>query len=410
MSTKESVRVLIADKLSQTAVTALEKLGAQVEMHADLSADDLPNKVGGAEILIVRSTKVTAKTIDAASSLSLIIRAGAGVNTIDVAAATRRGIHVSNCPGKNSDAVAELALGLLLAADRRLIDASVDMRAGRWRKKEYGNAAGLRGRTLGIVGLGAIGRAVAAGAHGLGMKVMAWSRSLTPEQAEALGIKFAADPLEVAAKSDAVTVHLAAAPETAQLISSKFFDAMKPGAIFINTSRGEIVDMAALSKAIADKKIRAALDVFADEPAGGDAAFPHTELAAMLAAATPHVGASTEQAAEAIASEVVRIVRVYLETGKPPQSVNVREKSAAQTSLVIRHFNRVGVLASVLDELKNAGINIEEMQNTIFGGEGIAKDSDGVAASCTLRLDERPSGEVVEKLRSLENVIQVSLK
>lgn len=410
MSSEQPVRILIADKLSPSAVSALEKLGAHVEMHADLSADDLPERIGETEILVVRSTKVTSRTIDAAGSLSLIIRAGAGVNTIDVAAATRRGIHVSNCPGKNSDAVAELAIGLLLAADRRIVNASADMRAGRWRKKEYGNAAGLRGRTLGIVGLGAIGRAVAVAARGLGMKVTAWSRSLTPEAADALGVKYAADPVELAARSDAVSVHLAATGETEHFISTAFFSAMKEGAIFINTSRGEIVDTAALTRAIAEKKIRAALDVFENEPSGGDAEFADKALAALLAGATPHVGASTEQAAEAIASEVVRIVKVYLETGKPPQSVNVRDKSAAQTSLVVRHFNRVGVLASVLDELKNAGINIEEMENTIFGGEGMTKESDGIAASCTLRLDEKPAADLVKKIRGLENIIQVSVK
>ncbi|WP_455381542.1 NAD(P)-dependent oxidoreductase [Salinispira pacifica] len=410
MSSEAPVQILIADKLSQTAVTALEKLGAKVEMHADLSADDLPDRIGETEILIVRSTKVTAKTIEAAGSLSMIIRAGAGVNTIDVAAATRRGIHVANCPGKNSDAVAELAIGLLLAADRRIVDASADMRAGRWRKKEYGNAAGLRGRTLGIVGLGAIGRAVAAAAQGLGMKVIAWSRSLTAETAESLGIRQASDPIELAGRSDAVTVHLAATEDTAHFISGPFFDAMKPGSIFINTSRGEIVDTAALSKAMKEKKIRAAVDVYEGEPAGGEAEFAGTELASALAASTPHIGASTEQAAEAIAAETVRIVKVYLETGKPPHSVNVRDKSAAQTSLVVRHYNRVGVLASVLDELKYEGINIEEMENTIFGGESMNRDADGVAASCTLRLDEKPTAELVKRIRALENIIQVSVK
>jgi len=403
MGHEEPVRILIADALSATAVTALEQLGAKVTVNASVKAEELPAHIGDAEILVVRSTKVTAAAVDAASSLSLIIRAGAGVNTIDVAAATRRGIHVANCPGKNSNAVAELAIGLLIAADRSIVNATVDVRAGKWRKKLYGEAAGLRGRTLGIVGLGAIGRAVAECAHGLGMKVIGWSRSLTPETAEELGIRACATPLELAARSDAVSVHLAVAPETERFIGAAFFDAMKSGAIFVNTSRGEIVDHEALRSAVEKKSIRAALDVFDSEPAGGDAVFADTALANLVSAATPHIGASTEQSADAIASEVVRIVRVYLETGKPPQSVNVREKSAAPNSLVVRHFNRVGVLASVLDVLKEAGINIEEMENTIFGGEG-------VAASCTLRLDERPTPQVIARLRDADNIIQVSLK
>ncbi|HUX21847.1 MAG TPA: 3-phosphoglycerate dehydrogenase family protein [Spirochaetia bacterium] len=415
MASEESVRVLIADKLSETAVLALSKLGAAVEVRSELSEEELPSAIGSSEVLIVRSTKVSAKAIEAGGNLSLIIRAGAGVNTIDLAAATRRGIHVANCPGKNSDAVAELAIGLMLAADRRIVDASTDLRDGRWRKKEYGKAAGLKGRTLGIVGLGSIGQAVAQIAHGLGMKVVGWSRSLTAERAEEMGIGYSVDLLELADKADAVSVHLALAPETKHLIAKPFFDAMKEGAIFVNTSRGEIVDTDALRSAIESRHLRAAGDVFESEPSGGEAAFGDNELATLLCASTPHIGASTEQASEAIAREVVRIVRVYLETGKPPHSVNVREKSAARTSLVVRHLNRVGVLASVLDELKAAGINIEEMENTIFGGipgsgEGGASASDGVAASCTLRLDESPGPETVDRIRRMDNIIQVSLK
>jgi D-3-phosphoglycerate dehydrogenase len=198
-------------------------------------------------------------------------------------------------------------------------------------------------------------------------------------------------------------------------VAKPFFDAMKEGAIFVNTSRGEIVDTNALRNAIESRHLRASGDVFEGEPSAGEAEFADNDLAALLCASTPHIGASTEQASEAIAREVIRIVQVYLETGKPPHSVNVREKSAARTSLVVRHLNRVGVLASVLDELKAAGINIEEMQNTIFGGipgsgKGGTADSDGVAASCTLRLDESPSLETVDRIRGLENIIQVSLK
>lgn len=413
MANEESVRVLIADKLSERAVLALRELGTAVEVRPELTESELPDAIGDTEILIVRSTKVSAQAIAAAENLALIIRAGAGVNTIDLAAATRRGIHVANCPGKNSDAVAELAVALLLAADRRIVDATLRMREGKWQKKEFGKAAGLKGRTLGIVGLGSIGQAVARRAHGLEMKVIAWSRSLTEERAAELGVGYCPDLQTLAAKADAVSVHIAAAPETEHLIGKQFFEALKEGAIFVNAARGEIVDSEALQQAVQSRQLRAACDVYENEPSGGDAAFPATTLASMLYGATPHIGASTEQASEAIAGEVVRIVQVYLETGKPPRSVNVHEKSAARTSLVVRHLNRVGVLASVLDELKAAGINIEEMENTIFGGvaeSAKSEPSDGVAASCTLRLDERPSPETVERIRGLENIIRVSLK
>lgn len=401
MSGDAKLRVLIADKLSDSVTRALEGLGAVVTTLPEVSSEQLAAEMKDTEVLIVRSTRVTQDAIAAANALSLIIRAGAGVNNIDLGAANRSGIHVSNCPGKNTDAVAELALGMMIACDRRIVDATIDLRSGKWRKKEYSNAVGLRGRMLGIVGYGAIGQALAERAKALHMHVAAWSRSLSPERAEEDGVLHCSSPLVLAGRSDIVSVHLASTPETERLLGAAFFAAMKRGAIFINTARGEVVDSAALVAAIREKKLRVGVDVFADEPAGGEAEFAVKEFASLLTA-TPHIGASTDQASEAIASEVVRIVRVYTETGKPPNCVNTREKSIAPNNLVVRHFNRVGVLASVLDELKQIGVNIEEMENTIF--------ADGTAASCTLKLDDRPDAATIEKIRRLENVIQVSLK
>jgi len=395
------MNILIADKLSSKAVNELEKMGAQITLKSDLSADDLPEHVKDVEILIVRSTKVTAATISAAPMLSLIIRAGAGVNTIDLKTAGERAIHVANCPGKNTDAVAELAIGLLIAADRRIVDASCDLRAGRWRKKEYAKANGLKGRTLGVVGLGSIGKAVVARAKGLQMNVLAWSRSLTDEKAEELGICRADSPLVLAEKSDAVCIHLAANAETKHLINAEFLAKMKDGAILVNAARGEVVDSMAVMEAVNTKGIRYAADVFENEPTGGEADFAATDFASVITA-TPHIGASTEQAAEAIAAEVVRIVDAYRQSGKPLNAVNVCAKSKAVKSLVIRHYNRVGVLAGVLDCLKDAGINVEEMENTIFEGDQ--------AASCALQLDTAPSDELIAVIGSAENIIQVMIK
>jgi D-3-phosphoglycerate dehydrogenase len=395
------MNILIADKLSQSAVAALENLGAKVTVNAELSEDTLAGALQDAEILIVRSTKVNAAAIKAAPALSLIIRAGAGVNTIDLAAANERGIHVANCPGKNNDAVAELAIGLLIAADRRIADAAAALRRGTWSKGEFGKARGLKGRTLGIIGLGAIGSAVAAIAQAMGMEVVAWSRSLTPERAEELGIGFCASPVDVAKASDAVTVHVAGNKQTAGLIGVDFFAALKKGAIFLNTSRGDVVDTAALKAAAAEKGIRFGLDVFENEPAGSSGSFADVELAA-AGTCTPHIGASTDQASEAIAEEVVNIVRSYRDTGKPLNTVNVRAKSTATTSLVVRHYNKVGVLAGVLDELRGEGVNIEEMENMIFEG--------GATASCTLLLDDLPSDVALDKMRKNPVIIQVSLK
>jgi D-3-phosphoglycerate dehydrogenase len=395
------MKVLIADKVSSKMVSDLESLGCDISLNPDLSAETLPIAVVGVDVLIVRSTRVSAEAIAAGTSLSLIIRAGAGVNTIDLKAASERGVYVANCPGKNADAVAELAIGLLLAADRRIPDALVDLRAGKWRKKEYGKARGLKNRTLGIVGLGNIGAAVARRAQGLEMNVIAWSRSLTPEKARALGIGFCPALADLAEQADAISVHLALSKETRGLLDGDFFGRMKKGALFINTARSEVIDLAALKDALRSGQIRAGLDVFENEPSGGDAAFVDQELAGLLCAAAPHIGASTDQAEEAIAEETVRIARTFMATGKPLNAVNPR-KLHTGINCIVRHYNRVGVLANVLNELRSEGINVEEMENTIFEGE--------LAACCSLVLDKTPSAPLLKRIACGDNIIQAVLK
>lgn len=392
------MKVLIADKLSKQTEQTLRDLGIDLDVQPDLSAEQLPEAIGDAQVLVVRSTRVNADTISAGHKLSLIVRAGAGVNTIDTTAASNRGIYVTNCPGMNSAAVAELAIGLLVACDRRIVDASTDLRDGKWRKKEYGKARGLRGRTLGIVGAGTIGRAVAHRARGLGMEVAAWSRSLDPRRATELGLDYCESPMELASCCDAVSVHLAASPETKGFIDREFLQAMRPGAIFLNTSRGEVVDQAALVEAIEQQGLRVGLDVFDSEPSSGDAPFEDTALARCITA-TPHIGASTEEAADAVAGAVVQIIRTFHETGKPANPINMCLRSPATHSLVVRHYNRVGVLAGILGMLREEGINVEEMENTIFDG--------AEAACCTLQLDAAPSRAVLTALENNELILQV---
>lgn len=395
------MNILIADKLSETAVKNLEEEGFKVKMMPDLGADDLPQEIEPYDILIVRSTKVNAKTIQNGKNLSLIIRAGAGVNTIDIEEASRLGIHVTNCPGKNTAAVAELAMGLIISADRRIADCTEDIRNGKWNKKLYSKAAGLKGKTLGIIGVGAIGKALANGAKAFGINIIAWSRSLTEEKAEELGIGFCKTPIDVAKNSDIISVHLAANNDTKKMINKDFFSKMKDGAIFINTSRGEIVDTNALKDAINTKNVKAALDVYENEPGSSSTEFEDVVLAKMITG-THHIGASTEQAAEAIAAEAVRIVKVFVENGQPPNVVNLRTKSETNINLVVRHFNKVGVLAGILDEIRSAGINIEEMQNSVFNG--------GKAAVCTIKLDAKPEKDLIAKILENSDIINVSLK
>jgi D-3-phosphoglycerate dehydrogenase len=343
-------------------------------------------------ILIVRSTKVTAKTLHAGTSLTLVIRAGAGIDTIDVATASSRGIFVSNCPGKNSIAVAELVMALVLACDRRIPDQAADLRQGKWNKSEYSKARGLYGRTLGIVGLGQIGKEVALRAHAFGMRVLAWSRTLTHEEADRLGLAYAQSPLEVARLSDVVTINVAANAETKHLVSAEFLAAMRPGAYLINTSRGSVVDEAALAQAVAEKKLRAGLDVFQGEPSGGTGQFGNAIVQAPGVYGTHHVGASTDQAQVAIAHDVIRIVQAFQATGEVPNVVNRLARSSASHVLVIRHRNRPGVLAHVFGVLANAEINVEEVENIIYHG--------AQATLARIHLDGEPGNGALERIKS----------
>ena len=386
--------VLIADKFEKVGIDGLKELGCTVVTQPDVKADELPGRIREIDphILIVRSKKVTADALKAGTALTLVIRAGAGIDTIDVETASARGIFVSNCPGKNSIAVAELVLALLLSLDRRVPDQVAELRQGRWNKGEYSKARGLYGRTLGIVGLGQIGREVAARARAFGMRVVGWSRSLTHEEADRLGVTYAQTPLDVARLSDAVSVNVAANADTKHLIDGEFLAAMRPGAYLINTSRGSVVDEAALERAVRERGIRAGLDVFQSEPAGSTGEFAGAIVQAPGVYGTHHVGASTEQAQVAIAHEVIRIVQSFRETGEVPNVVNRLARSSASHVLSIRHRNRPGVLAHVFGVLAGAEINVEEVENIIYHG--------AQATLARIHLDGEPTNGALEKIRT----------
>jgi D-3-phosphoglycerate dehydrogenase len=386
------VKLLVADAFPKERLSDFAALGVEVDHRADVSAKDLPAAAADASILVVRSKQVTAEVFDRAAALSLVVRAGAGVNTIDVAAASRKGVYVANCPGQNSIAVAELAIGLIVALDRRIPDNVAALRAGKWDKKRFSEAAGLYGRRLGLAGLGAIGREVATRGLALGMRVVAWSRSLTEGGAKALGIERAPDLLALARESDVLSLHLPLSKETRGVVSREVLQAMKPDAILVNTARAELVDGAALLEAVKAGRLRLGADVFAGEPEKGQADF-QSELAQLPGVyGTHHIGASTAQAQDAIARETVRIVEAFVRSGEVPNCVNVARKTPARARLIVRHFDRVGVLANGLGEIREAGINVEEVQNTIF--------EQAQAASCAIDLDERPPDALLERMRA----------
>jgi D-3-phosphoglycerate dehydrogenase len=397
------VRVLIADKFEKSGIDGLLAAGCEVSLKPGLKDEGLAAEVSSwsPDVLVVRSTKVT-EPILSAGPLKLIVRAGAGYNTIDVAAASRLGIYVSNCPGKNSIAVAELAFGLILALDRRIADNVISLRAGRWNKSEFSKAHGLFGKTLGLIGLGKIGREMVPRARAFGMHVVAWSRSLTPETAAEVNVDYKDSPIAVAAAADVISVHVAMNAGTKGLIGEVFFAAMRNGAYFVNTSRAEVVDQAALAAAIREKQIRAGLDVYATEPASGTGDFGDPIASEPGVYGTHHIGASTDQAQEAIAAETVRIVRSYKETGKVPNVVNLARSTPATCSLMVRHIDRPGVLASVLDAISAERINVQEMENIVFEG--------AEAAVASINLEREPGRDLLERIRAGNaNILELSL-
>jgi D-3-phosphoglycerate dehydrogenase len=386
------MKVLVADKFSKTGLDELRAHGAEVSYDPDLTENALVDAVAKErpEVLVVRSTRVTEPVLTA-GPLALVVRAGAGVDTIDIEAASRRGIRVANCPGKNSVAVAELAFGLILALDRRIPEGVADLRRGVWNKKEYSKANGLFGRTLGIVGLGHIGQEMVVRAHAFGMPVVAWE-PLPEYRIGRPGVDIVSSPLELAAVADVVSVHLALTEQTRGLIGTEFFSRMRPGSLFINTSRAEVVDQNALALAVKDRGIRAGLDVCAGEPKAGTGEVTDDIFQLERVIGTHHIGASTEQAQEAIGDEAVRIIREYMDTGRAPNTVNLAKKTPATHLLAVTYYDRVGVLAGIFDQLREADINVEEMECVVF--------QDATAATARIHLSKSPPESMLQELQS----------
>ncbi len=395
--------VLIADSFSEAGLEALQKAGHVVLFEPGLNGGGLTGALAEHEpdALVVRSTEVTASDLDASSHLELIVRAGAGYDTIDVEGASRRGIFVANCPGKNAAAVAELAFGLILSLDRRIPDNVSQAREGRWSKGLFSKATGVKGRTLGLIGMGSIGREMAVRARAFGMHVIAWSRSLTDEAAAELGIRREKSPIDVASEADIISVHIAATDETKRLISDKFVEAMQPGALLINTARASVMDESAVLRGMNEKDIRVATDVPSEEPAGKEEAWLHPLASHPNFYITHHIGASTEQASEAIGDEAVRLVLLYADTGRVENCVNLADQSPATHLLTVRHLDKVGVLAGVLDVAREAGWNVQEMENLIFAG--------AEAACARIRFDGRPDAKTLGRINDLPDVLNATI-
>lgn len=416
------MKVLVADKFEKSGIEGLTTAGCEVIFEPDLKDATLTDAIGktGADVLVVRSTQVTEPMMDA-GKLALIVRAGAGYNTIDVKAASKRGIYVSNCPGKNSIAVAELAFGLILALDRRIPDNVIESLRGKWNKKEYSKSRGLYGATLGILGFGKIGQELAKRAMAFGMNLVIWSelgvrvdRDAIPVDLPLLlqfrpgsgalieeRITVVETPGEVAEKCDILSIHLASNATTKNLINADVIGKLKPGAFVINTARAEVLDYKALAKAVKEKGVRVGLDVYPGEPTSATGDFAHELLGLPGVYGTHHIGASTDQAQEAVAAETVRIVKTFKDTGRVPNVVNLAKKTPATHSMVVRHKDQPGVLACVFGKLGSAGINAHETENIVF--------ENAEAAIVRINVDKQPPAELVKSLETCNGILAVTV-
>lgn len=318
------MKILIADKFEAIGIDGLKKLGAEVACEPGLKDDALAKRVAEYDpaILIVRSTKVSAATLQAGKQLKVVIRAGSGYDTIDVAAAKQRGVKVSNCPGMNAVAVAELVMGHMINMDRRIANNVADVRAHKWNKKEYSKARGLKGSTLGIVGMGRIGTEVAKRALAFDMNVLWYDvvpdlKPLNHPNCKRVQLD------QLFREADIVTLHVPGTGDTKHLINAQRIATMKPQAMIINTSRASVVDEPALIAALKEGRLRAAaVDVYENEPTADakEITSPLADVPNLYG--THHIGASTEQAQTAVAEETVRIVGEFKKTGQVINCVN----------------------------------------------------------------------------------------
>ena len=398
------MRILFADSLAESAVERLRAGGDVCVVDPSLTAESLPEHICGFDVLVVRSTKVTATTLEAADQLGLVLRAGAGTNTIDADRAAELGIFVCNVPGRNAIAVAELAIGLMFAIDRHIAPATADLRAGDWNKQTYSQARGLYGSTLGIIGMGAIGIEVARRASACGLRVIVEARTDrtrdTRRRMAEIGVVEVPDQAVLLAASDIVSLHVPGGNDTVGMVDAEFLAAMKPDAVLINTSRGEVVDEAALLAALNTTDLRAGLDVFADEPSTGVGQISSELARHPKVTATHHIGASTEQAQMAVAEGTAEVIEAYRQ-GVVLDCVNLERVPNRTAALSIRHHDRVGVLACVLQELSRRHLNVANMQNRIFSGSE--------AAVAIIEIAGAIDDKLLDALGTIEHVICASL-
>ena len=377
-----AARVLVSDTLSEAGLGVLKNApGLEVVYKPGLKEAELVETIPGFDALVIRSgSKVTAKVIEAAKGLKVIGRAGIGVDNVDVPAASHRGIVVMNTPTGNAVTTAEHALSLLFSLARRIPQATASMRGGKWEKNKF-QGRELAGKTLGVIGLGNIGRIVVDRARGLRMNVIAFDPVVTPERATALGVELVGLE-EIWARADAVTVHTPLTSETKGLVNDASIAKMKKGVLLVNCARGGIFDEAALLRGLESGKVGgAALDVFVEEPPGQNPLLGRDDVIC-----TPHLGASTEEAQERVALEIAEQVVQYLASGTITNAVNVPSVTREVAPRLSPYVNLAYRLGSFLAQVQKVTPRTIEVECT---GEPADLGTSAITASALAGVLER---------------------
>ena len=397
-----AVRVLVADTFEQSGLDALKSLGCEVLYQPNLTDRLLPDAVRElqADVLVVRSTQVLAGVF-AAPSLKLVVRAGAGYNTIDVVAASKRGVYVANCPGQNSVAVSELAFGLILALDRRIADSLISLRRNVEQNGVFQSPRSARPH-VGAYWYGANRPANASACGSL------WhARHRLEPQSDTPAGRIAgsrASPVDIGSGGRCRHCQRPFGTDPRNTRSDRYRVLCRHAArgLLHQHRRGEVVDQAVLLTAMRERGIKAGLDVYGCEPKTGVAEFSDPIAQEPGFCGTPHIGASTEQAQEAIAAETVRIIRSFMQRPVVPNTVNIAGHTPARCMLTVRHRDQPGVLARILDAISAERINVQEMENVIFEG--------AEAAVVHIHLERAPPAEMLDALRRNEpDVFEMTL-
>lgn len=395
------MKFVVACEMPESAIDDLRGLATELVYVPGVNPAQLRDHLAGAGVLVVAGTRVSPEMIQRAAALQLIVHAGSGPGDVAIEEASTQGVFVAHCPDRHAAAVAELALGLLLALDRRIVDHTVALREGRWVRAEAVGARGLAGRTLGILGYGVIGREVVRRARAFALRVLAWTPRGPTEAAADDGVTWCHWPRELARQSDMVTV-LAVEPPGEVLVDAEFLQSLPIGASLVHLGHPGAVDEAALMAAVEKRRLRVAVDTFGTEPTGESGRFRSRLCELPGVVVTPRIATLTAQARAATADEVVRVVRAFVVSGEVRHCLNLCERSPATWQLVLRVRDQVGVMAAVLEAVRADGINAQEISSRVFTG---AK-----AAWCTISLDERPSTEALEAIRALPDVLHLELR